>query len=686
MADDALRNPFQTLYLTEAVVDPERFASLFSPLIIKGEVERLFKLGNTVLQGSNGTGKTMLLRLFSPDVRAAMMAHQVRLSLPDDLFASLSIGINFVHAGFGVLGHRRVSPDHEANVALWQMMTADLLNYSLVYELLTTLNYLNGDKGTQLRERIDLQLNRATLDAYADWLSRRDCWFGALEGNSQYEPLLGALRERIQSYRAFINWNIKSVPREIMESKTRPGAPISEARKGLAVVGILSADVPFIVTVDQYETLANIDFEPTRTGQSIGRALCQVVNAFLATRDPSVSYKVGVRPYAWKVEPRYLGSNTQLELGRDYQMVDLDVILQRHENTAWAFPKFAEDVAGRRIASLLGGPSQDYQRWLPKRLEHLQPGEELDRYCAREKDRLLPGEPAWGAEWNAFLRELYEADKFEARLAEVWSYQITGRGESLPAIAAARRDRPWSRPWWQKERQEAILMQSASRCRQRRVYSGWDMIMTLTGANILVFLSICREIWDIWARSRDAGDISEKISAEKQSQAIRLVSESWMKKQEEFPGGKDRRDFVIRFGIGARKALLDDYGLAYPGHNGFSLLTEDYEAASDVTAFLDNATDFGALITSPHTTKERDRRPRRKWYLFPILCPQFEIPATRTKEPYYAELSEIREWINTPGLTPVVFRRGQTSKKGPKRRSRGRSPRQDTLFGEEGKK
>src|SRR5690606_22056216 len=117
-----------------------------------------------------------------------------------------------------------------------------------------------------------------------------------------------------------------------------------------------------------------------------------------------------------------------------------------------------------------------------------------------------------------------------------------------------------------------------------------------SASNILIFLSLCREVWDIAERAKGKSkDQTVKITPEIQSQAIRLVSETWLKKQEEFPGGAQRRDFVTRLGIGFRKAILADKGLIYPGHNGFSLLLEEYESnhGEHVRAFLDKATDFG---------------------------------------------------------------------------------------------
>jgi len=48
--------------------------------------------------------------------------------------------------------------------------------------------------------------------------------------------------------------------------------------------------------------------------------------------------------------------------------------------------------------------------------------------------------------------------------------------------------------------------------------------------------------------------------------------------------------------------------------------------------------DYGDLLEGTHTTKNKDRAPRLKWYLNPLLCPYFRIPYIRTKEPVYTNL------------------------------------------------
>jgi hypothetical protein len=657
-------NPFQELYLTEAVDDPDLYWNLFSPQVITGEAHLLFKSGNVVLLGSNGAGKTMLLRLLAPDVLSTFIARRRALPFADDGRPIVGVGVNLLHAGFGILGGRRICPDPDENVNLWSAAMGDVLNHSIIAEFLAMLRFLGTKRGEALRESINADVSQERLDAFARDVSREPYWFGALSDVSGFDQMHAKVQQRIYAYRSFSNWNTSEITSEVWSTKTETGVPIRGVVRALVRTGVLSAGVHPIVTIDQYETLMHTDYQRELSpARSIGRAFCRVVNALLAARAPELSFKLGVRHYSWGRELRVLGTDARIELGRDYQQVNLDELLRRKENAAtWVFPRFAADVAARRIAAYLRKPDpNDLQDWLPTHLDALSADKEVELYVGRGSSLRAPQSPSWSREWNAYLANLWTTNKYEARLAEVWLHQTVGRGERLPSHPPGPGGpRPWAKPWWQKERREALLMQIASSAKQRRLYGGWQSIMTLSGANALVFISLCREIWEVHERNTKA-DVADEllhrhVNHTTQSQAIRLISELWYNKLVEFPGGSRRQSFISRLAIAIRKKLLEDRGLSNPGHNGFSLTLEEYESAeaADVKEFLDTATDFGALISSPHTTKERDRRPRVKWYPFPMLCPHFEIPAVRTKEPYYARLEEVRRWLSDD-RTPIVF-------------------------------
>ncbi|MCY3818895.1 MAG: hypothetical protein OXH52_05960 [Gammaproteobacteria bacterium] len=659
-------NPFQELYLTEALEDPELYLSWFSPTVLTGQTEALFRVGNVVLSGTNGAGKTMLLRLFSPEVQAACLRLHPEQRGNPVLRQVLGIGINLVHAGISSLGKRALKPGARDNLEVWNLLLGDLINYYLTNQLISTVRFLQGRSGQPLAEYLGARVEEARVQEYSAWLGSQACWFGYLDGTDSLDGLAGAVRKRLDLIRSFVNWNIEVMPAEVLGTKTEIGKPLADARSGLETFGILPRTIPLSVTIDQYETLLHIDYrEEERPEQSVGRGFCRVVNTFLSRRDPSVSFKIGVRPYSWGRERRILGSDAQLELGRDYQRVDLDELLRRGEDaSSWIFPTFAGDVAARRLKATLPSVPGEYSNWLQGALEPLNAAKEVSKYRGSKRAALVPRLGSWPTPWKELLESKYDADPFGALLLEVWMLQESDRGALPDSAPADDGDAPWNREYWRKERKEALLVQIASNCRQRKLYAGWNTVLTLSGGNILIFLSLCREIWDIAQRAASKmADGPGRFSVEHQTQAIWSVSAAWVRKQEEFPGGAVRRRFVTRIGLAIRKGLIGDKKLSYPGHTGFSLTDEDLESpeAQGVREFLESAADFGALVKLRHRTKERDRKPREKFYLFPVLCPHFDIPAARTKEPYYATAGEVAGWIGSE--EPVVFASGERGRR-----------------------
>ena len=667
---DLYANPFQELYLTEALEDPELYLSWFSPTVLTGDADALFRVGNIVLSGANGAGKTMLLRLFSPDVQAAYLRLHPKGGDQAVSRRVLGIGINFVHAGFSSLGSRTLNKDAHEDLQVWSLLLGDLINYYLIEQLIKALKFLQTDKGQPLAKFLEASVKNDKLDEFARHLATLGCWFGYLDGVGSLDDLTSLVQRRLRCIRSFVNWNSDRLPSDILKTKTVIGEPLTQARRVIDDLRVLPKDVPLSVTIDQYETLLHIDYGNT-SERSVGRSFCRVVNTFLSRRDPSVSYKIGVRPYSWGRELRIFGSDATLELGRDYQNINLDEILRRQENrSAWIFPDFAGDVAARRLGAALKGNVSNYRNWLQETLESLEANDEIQKYTRNRKKPLVPRLGKWPPKWRQALQRKYEADPFSALLMEVWMLQEIDRSGALPDPPDDDAKAPWNREYWRKERKNALLTQIASACSQRKLYAGWQTLLTLSGGNILVFLSLCREMWDLSQRS-DANGRKDgmKFSAELQSQAVWSVATSWVRKQEEFPGGAERRRFITRLGIAMRKSLVADKKLSYPGHIGFSLTEEELKSprGSRVEGFLDSAADYGALLKARHTTKERDRKPRFKWYLFPVLSPYFDIPIARTKEPYYATVEDVESWLSSN--EPIQFAR--------KRRDRGR---QTNLF------
>lgn len=210
---------------------------------------------------------------------------------------------------------------------------------------------------------------------------------------------------------------------------------------------------------------------------------------------------------------------------------------------------------------------------------------------------------------------------------------------------------PWdTKIWWRKERIEQALMQIASRNRQQLIWYGKDDILGLSGGNILIFLSLCKHIWDVWIRDRrnertEAPIDLPKVDSVIQSAGIRETSNDWYEDISDEKGGKERKEFINFIGALFYKSLVEDKAMSYPGHNGFSISIEDLERNDKLNQFIKDACDYGDLYDMPHTSKMTDKKPRKKFYLNPILSPHFRIPYAHTKEPWYISSKDLINWL-----------------------------------------
>lgn len=207
---------------------------------------------------------------------------------------------------------------------------------------------------------------------------------------------------------------------------------------------------------------------------------------------------------------------------------------------------------------------------------------------------------------------------------------------------------PWNKMYWKKERTAQALLQIASRNNQHPVWFGKEDILSLSGGNILVFLQICRSIWDVAIRDNSEPDeiaFSKAIDEEVQGIAIREASNAWFGEITWERGGKIRKTFINFLGSFFYKKLTEDIAMSNPGNNGFSLDVEELERDQELKSFLNQATDYGDLYDAPHTSKLDNKRARIKWYLNPILSPHFKIPSVHTKEPFYATVPQVKRWL-----------------------------------------
>ena len=640
-------NPFQELYVTERAT-PSEYVRLFSPYLIE-HASLLFQPGNVVIKGTQGSGKSTLLSLLKPEIRIAYQEAGKDFPVPQRLSRYISAGINLTRSDAVSIGQRPIVDSREKDSELFPLYFADFVNYWIVWDLLRTISFL-------IEESIDFKedINKNRLDSFAAALSENDCWFGYLKRANSFASLKEKIAERIEIYRNFNQFNLKEMPIAINNSKTAVGQPISEAASCLKKSGVLASDVNVFIRIDQLEFLIESD----ELRNNLGHEYRRVINKALSMRDPAVSYKIGVRSYAWQEDTFIFRTTSTLEERRDFRSFDLDRELRRQENpVTWIFPDFARDVFTRRIAysgyDIQVGDIEKSRKILRKVLTFkIKPSDQAETYAKGsgvEKALRIPGK--WPEAWKKFLRELFDKDVLSAKLASAWVRQGKRKDGRLSSPPPSK-PYPWEKTYWKKERIQLALIQLAAHCQQRVEWAGEDHVRALCGGHILIFVSVCQHIWDSFLRAEKGKSPDDRIDVLKdgippsaQSMGIQSASNYWYNKITERPGGHFRKRFVDILGRNFQDRLLDDIAMSYPGHNGFSLENDEIERNPDIANFLQMAENYGVLISSSHTTKLKNRKQRTKWYLNPIYSPHFRIHAAHVKEPLYVTADEVNRWM-----------------------------------------
>jgi len=595
----------------------------------------------------------MLLNLLKPEITAAYHHNADSVHpLPEPLRRFISAGINLTRSDAVSIGQRPIEGNEKDDNQAFPYYFADFVNYWVVRDLINSIGKMGEDP-----EAFGHIVNLENLDEFAKQLSSQECWFGYLDNVRNFCDLQERIVTRLSIYRLFHQHNLDAIPNDIRCSKTPIGEPISRTAVCLKRQNVIPNEIPVFIRIDQVEFL----LESSEIRNGLGQAYRKIINKALSTRDPEISYKLGVRTYAWHEDVSIYGSKTNLELERDYRIEDIDTLLRRHENRrSWLLPSFAEDVFQRRLS--YAGYSVERTDIESNRLinkvfgSSKNPTELARKYCSKTSDipRVLRLPSDFPDPWVKFLLGFFQDDPLTATLAAAWVQQTEGsrRKNRLESPPPNKEPFPWDHTYWRKERIRQALMQLAARCSQRMIWAGDSQILALSGNNILTFISICQNIWDTYIRTQKtkldddkANPLLQEIPEDVQTLGILSASTHWYNKIIELPGGHQRRRFIDVLGKKFKTSLLNDQRMSYPGHNGFSLSKTELESEPKVDEFLNRAVDYGVLIAVPHTTKSSDRKLRTKWYMNPIYSPYFSIPETHVKEPMYINIKEFLNWL-----------------------------------------
>ncbi len=643
------KNPFNNLYLAESI-PAKKFVKIFSPGLLKeSETHQLFQPGSVILRGLQGTGKSALLNLLKPEILLAYMDSDEPWPLPKHCSRFISANIVLRSSGALDFGQRKIAEDDNSNVI--GLYFADFLNYWIVEDLLSNLCLFQSQKGNKLTEFLELSLDRSKLDMFSKILSANSCWFDALQGVEDFESLLGGVRDRIYAYESFLNYN-SDLPEDISKSKTKPGEPIGAVYDALREADILPAEVPLFVTIDQFEDLMDLEKDKNGSFSTIFRS---VVMRMLGNRDNRVSYRVGARPYSLTTGVQGFGNNAFTEEMREFRIVDIGELMQSRESKRSLFPSFCDDVLYRRLKEAgfkVSAKTPSYTKYIFG--GRVLPEDKVARFIQSTGSKVISRNSEWPNDLRNTLIELAEREPMSAKLGEAWLRQNIDKEKISRELLLSE---PWQRKqWWKKERKQLALLQIFSASNQRLVWYGSNDIVSLSTKNIFTFLSICQFIWAEYLRSNERRDlrIPKNIEPSIQAMGIMSASEYWLRKVKAEPkGGDDRHKFVNVVGSYFRDKMRADKRMSYPGANGFSLSLSVLEDHDYVDEFLDNCVAFGVLEKARHTPKTKSRGQSMKWYLSSILTPYFQIPTAHTKEPFYAKINDVIEWLGQAKVAPV---------------------------------
>lgn len=660
-------NPFHDLYLSETISE-DALVELFSPIIVDYS-HVMFEPGNVIVLGAQGTGKTMLLNLLRPESRLAYAAANLDFPVPKSLSRFIGAGINLRKCGALEFAQHLEQETSERQVQELQLLFADFVNYLIVIDMIASVEELIAAGDANVLKELGVSSSTGNLDKFAKKLAAEPCWFGALDGVEGIAQLNEKFAERIKHYRYFINLNTSQVPAGIRESKTVIGDPILKAAQALREAGVLEEDVKVFIRIDQYEQLTTLNV----LNKEFGAGCQQLIHKALSARDGRVSYRIGTRKHGWPLPPKIFKTDDVLELKRDFDVVDMEEIFRRRENSrTWIFPKFARDIFERRLkrseycrsgstlklSEALGNSLKPSER-AKKYFSVVSPESGMRKLIAKAiKD--LPADVS--EDWKEYISTMGQEDILQAWLCCAWLRQRVGSEKrkirSLPTVPVAGTV-PWvKQPYWQKERNHQALMQIASAHRQALLWSGEDDVLALSGSHLLIFLFLLQHIWDAWLRDnrgRADDELKFPIDIDVQSQGVMEASIEWRSKQIEGPNARQRKKFVDVLGEHFYTTLVNDKTMSYPGENGISISNIELEANREVRLFLSEAASFGDLFETPHTSKRKGEK-RTKYYLAPILSPVFRIPAIHTKEPKYIGATQVKNWLSgdtRPSVDPL---------------------------------
>ena len=632
-------NPFSDLYVTESLTGDE-FVRLFSDKLVR-ETTNLFTQENTIIEGVQGSGKSMLLSLLRPEIRLAYSRQGKKFPVPGQFGKFFSAGINLTLSGakdFYNLSSRRRPAEWEEEIPL---LFGDYVNYQVVYSLIRTIEIYSRSEA--LSKSVGMNNEEELINSFFADLASLSVWFGVFDGVSSLAQFKAVVEERLKFYKRLLNLNERFLPDLIRNTKTTIGEPFFEFGRQIKKSGVLDNESSFVVFIDQYEELDHL----TSDKESSLFSLRSILNKALHSRNKNAAIKIGTRGYSWKGNKFVYGSDAQIEKDRDYSLISISEMMRNQEaRKSSLFQEFSQDVFCRRVkeAGLVCENSEnDVMEYVLGR--SLKKADKAALYQGSFPEKKIRVDENWPDEWVSGLKKFARDNILYAHLLAAYARQkgksavVNGFNFSGPM--------PWA-SYWENERIDAATIQIASNANESLRYFGKDDVVSISGGNVLAFLNICRAIWSTYIAATSENDVDPNalphhIPRAIQSVAILDSSRAWYEKLSELPYGETRKAFIGRLGAFLHKAITGDLALSNPGYYGFSVAMDDLDKNPEMRSFLSNCVDYSSLVQKEHSTKNPGERLRIKYYLVNIMCPGFRLPHAHKKEPIYLSVKKLED-------------------------------------------
>lgn len=677
-------NPFQDPRAADSL-NGKAYVRCFSPYLV-AHLPEVFSQGNVILRGTIGCGKSMILRLFDPKVRIAYFEERVEFPVPKSQRMFIATGVNLSKSGVLDIVQRMSSDATNEDVQRLTAIFVDYLNYWLVNDLLDSC-----ERMIMRKECFEGLIDPTKIDDFVSAVIKESCWFGYLSECKTLKEIRERIDERLNHLRSWANWNIDTLDKVVEQSKAAIGEPVACSVVCMKNSGLLESESVAFVRIDQVEELLHKDPPQYQLTEEFRRHIYRA----LGRRDGRVSYRIGTRNYDSEILS--MPGGRKLEESRDYIIRDFDAILRRGENPKdWLFKGFAGDVFNRRLGAALpdGLPSFSSNHSLYRQFFGASPSpQELVEHIIVKQDtavEALININDLNAAWKNYIRAVFERktdlskalpsdsktkiDPLNAALAFAWAKQNGGHLGQPPRCETEQPPNTEGKPpwtvWWQKERVSLAILQLAASHKQKLMWWGAENVLALSSNNITLFLSICRETWEL--RQRDLRSVSNpagfgEVPMSVQRVAIENISKRWhqnLSKQPGRPGGDVRIRFLDRVFADLRIRLRKDEAMRYPGANGFSVLLDEVAQFPELKRLLEECVAWGDLECVEHTSKnpaDKIRGRRFKYYANSILVPHYQIFQAHTKEPRYVRPDELLRHAVSAKAIPVFAEAGAST-------------------------